>query len=268
MRAAPRRPSSAGAGPLGVAAAVLAALAAGCASVPARVPLPPEALAARAALEERWQAFGDLRGLASIDVHRGGRRDRLSGVLLLHGPRRGAPALRFEALSPFGPPVLVVGGQPDGVTVWEVVRNRAFLLPPSPDATRRWLGLALGVEDLVALLAGHVRAEPDPLSGRMLPADEHGPSLELVGREGVQRIWLDPASGRATRLEWTQGKRRLAARFDRGEGEGPPGGIALSEVDGGLDVQLRYGRVAVDTGFEAGLLAVNVPQGVEIQDFR
>jgi len=94
-------------------------------------------------IEQRWQAFGDFRSLAEIKIQRDGRVQQLAGVLLLRAPG----ALRFEALSAFGPPILLVGAAPDRVTIWEVLKNRAFILPSSPDANRRWLGLALGAED-------------------------------------------------------------------------------------------------------------------------
>lgn len=219
-------------------------------------------------MEERWQGFGDLRTLAAITIRRGARQDRLNGVLLLQGPRRGPASLRFEALSPFGPPILVVGGAPDGVTVWELARNRAFLLPASADANRRWLGLALGVEDLVALLAGHVRPLAEPLGGRRREPDEHGTSIELRGLDGAQRLWLDEATGRVRRLEWAQGKNPFRAAFEWGGKDGPPAAIELVTLDGQLEVRVRYQRPQLDSGFAAALLTVTVPKGVEIQDFR
>ena len=264
---APRRSSALpGAVLAGVLAGVLAL--AGCASAPPRETVPADVLAARALVDERWQRFADLRTLAGITIRRGSRQDRLTGALLLQGPKRGAPALRFEALSPFGPPILIVAGAPDGVTVWEVARNRAFLLPASADANRRWLGLALGVDDLVALLAGHVRTFADPLGGRRLEPDAHGPSIELRGPDGTQRLWLDEATGRVNRLEWAQGKTPFRATFEWPAKEGPPASIELVTLDGSLEVRVRYQRPQMDSGFDAALLTLSVPKGVEIQDFR
>ena len=241
---------------------------AGCASAPPRETVPADVLAARALVEERWQRFGDLRTLAAITIRRGSRQDRLNGALLLQGPKRGPAAIRFEALSPFGPPILIVGGAPDGVTVWEVARNRAFLLPAGADANRRWLGLALGVDDLVALLAGHVRTIADPLGGRRVEPDANGPSIELRGPDGAQRLWLDEATGRVHRLEWAQGKSPFRATFEWAGANGPPAAVELVTLDGKLEVRARYQRPQLDSGFDAGLLTVSVPKGVEIQDFR
>jgi len=46
-------------------------------------------------------------------------------VLLLRAPA----SVRFEALSPFGTPVLVVAGDAKALTVWEVLGERAYLFP-------------------------------------------------------------------------------------------------------------------------------------------
>jgi hypothetical protein len=221
---------------------------------------------ARARLEDTWRTFRDLRSLTDITIHQGRRVQRLSGVLLLKAPA----GFRFEALTPFGPPLLVVAGSPESVTVWEVLRNRAFLLPSTPDANRRWLGLALSAEDLVAFLAGQVRPMPTPRSGAVLPPDETGPSLSLSGPEGTQRTWLDP-KGRPVKVEWTEGKSPLRVTFrragDGGDGA-PPQEVRLQTLDGKLDVAVVYREPRLDSGLDAALLPLTVPQGVEIQDFR
>ena len=165
-----------------------------CASAAApRAPRPRGGGRARRGSRTHGAASGISAAWPTSRSGRAAASQRLSGVLLLKAPA----AFRFEALSPFGPPLLVVAGSPESVTVWEVLRNRAYLLPSTPEANRRWLGLALSGEDLVALLAGHVRPMPAPRTGTLLPPDETGASLRLSGSEGTQRIWLD--RGRAAR---------------------------------------------------------------------
>jgi hypothetical protein len=238
-----------------------------CATAPPAAPLAPEVEAQRARLEDAWRSFVDLRTLAEISIRQGDRSQRFAGALLLKAPA----GLRFEALSPFGPPLLVVAARPEQVTIWEVARNRAYLLPSTPDANRRWLGLALSTEDLVALLAGHVRPLRAPRSGALVPPDETGPSLRLTGAEGTQRIWLD-APGRPLKVEWTEGKNPMRVTFTRTESD-PSAGVVpktirLVTLDGRLEVSVTYREPAVDTGFDPALLTLTVPQGVEIQDFR
>ena len=159
----------------------------GCATTapaPAPPPVSEEARAALARIEQHRLSLHDLRSRADITIRRSGRAQRLTGVLLLLGE---PPTMRFEALSPLGTPVLIVAGDPKSVTLWEVLDDRAYIAPASPDANRRWLGLALGVEDLVALLGGRVRAMPDPTTVELVAADAVGPSLRLTGAPGEDR---------------------------------------------------------------------------------
>jgi outer membrane lipoprotein-sorting protein len=244
---------------------VLAALAGGCATVPpAPQPVAAEARAALARLEEHRRSLRDLRSRTEMTVRRGGRAQRFSGVLLLLSEPAG---LRFEALTPFGMPVLVVAGDPKSVTLWEVLDNRAYIAPPSPEANRRWLGLALGVEDLVALLAGCVRPLPDPTSMELRAPDAVGPSLQLTAASGEQRIWFDPDSGQARQVEWT-GKNPGRVTFNPAPADGPPAGLRLETPDGSLRVSITYRDPRLNTGFDPALLSLTVPEGVRIQDFR
>ena len=174
---------------------------------------------------------------------------------------RAPAALRFEALAPFGPPLLVVASDGESVTLWEVAQERAFIGRATPEANRRWLGLALGSEELVALLAGYALPAHDPLSGTMLPADEIGPSVAFETADGRQRIWLDPVSGDARQVEWTGGAQPARAVF-------VDNGVRLSTLDGKLDVSVAYRDPQRDTGFDAELLTLTVPQSVRILDFR
>ena len=260
MTAARPRPSSAARLRRALLGA-LALLVAACASVPPARTADPAADAARALLESRWRSFVDLRTLADVTIRRSGRTQRLNGPLLLRTPAW----LRFEALSAFGPPVLVVGGSPESVTVWEVLRNRAYLFPSSPDANRRWLGLALGTEDLVGILSAHLRPLPDARELVLHPADQHGPSLELRGASVTQRIWFDPVTGAPRRLDW-QASRPFQAEFTLSEGV--PTAITLLAPAQELEVRARYQRPQLNAGLDADALRVAVPQSVEIQDFR
>lgn len=239
----------------------------GCATTapaPAPPPVSEEARTALARIEQYRGSLHDLRSRADITIRRGGRAQRLTGVLLLLGE----PAtMRFEALSPLGTPVLIVAGDPKSVTLWEVLDSRAYIAPASPDANRRWLGLALGVEDLVALLGGRVRPMPDPATVELVAADAVGPSLRLTGAPGEQRIWFDPDSGQARQVEWT-GKNPARVTFTPAPADGPPAGFTLETADGSLRVSLTYRAPQMNTSFDPALLTLTVPQDVRIQDFR
>ncbi|PYO38018.1 MAG: hypothetical protein DMD86_01340 [Candidatus Rokuibacteriota bacterium] len=264
-RRRPNRSNPVAAGALLALGLGWALIQAGCASTPpAPQPVSPDAAAAHALLERRWEGFRDLRSLAEITVRRGDRVERLAGVLLLRAPA----SLRLEALSPFGTPVLVVAGDARALTVWEVLGERAYLFPASPDATRRWLGLALGPDELVAILSGHVLPIKDPLAVELQAADEMGPSLALRGAEAAQRIWFDPASGRARAAEWTGGANPARVVFADGATDSAPAGVTLTTPDGKLQVVVKYRAPRINIGFDAELLKLAVPERVRIQDFR
>jgi outer membrane lipoprotein-sorting protein len=228
------------------------------------MPVSEEARAALARIEQHRRSLQDLRSLTDITIRRSNRSQRLSGVLLLLGD---PASLRFEALSPFGTPVLIVAGDPKSVTLWEVLDNRAYIAPASPEANRRWLGLALGGEDLVALLAGRVRPMPDPAAVELLAADSIGPSLRLAGATGEQRIWFDPDSGQARQVEWT-GKNPARVTFAPTAPDGPPAGLQLETPDGALQVRVAYRNPQMNSGLDPSLLRLTVPEHVRIQDFR
>jgi outer membrane lipoprotein-sorting protein len=245
---------------------MVAAVLGGCATVP---PLPPrpiteEARASLARIEQYGRSFRDLRSLADITVRRGRKARRLSGVLLLLGE---PASFRFEALTPFGVPALVVAGDSKSLTLWEVLDNRAYIAPASPDANRRWLGLALGGEDLVALLSGRVRPLTDPTTVELVSPDGIGPSLRLAGAEGEQRIWFDPVTGQARQVEWS-GKNPALVTFVPGPAEGPPAGIKLETPDRTMQVSVVYHNPRLNTSLDPALLSLTVPEDVRIQDFR
>jgi hypothetical protein len=232
---------------------------------PAPEPVSPEASSARALLERRWEEFRNLRTLAEIRVRRGNRVQRLAGVLLLRAPS----SLRFEGLSPFGTPVLVVAGDEKSLTVWEVPDERAYILPASPDANRRWLGLALGPDELVATLCGRVLPVKDPLAVQLLPAaDGAGPSLTLRRKDVSQRIWFDPATGQASAVEWSGGADPVRVVFTDGAPDSTPAGMTLTTLDGKLEVAVKYQDPRMNIDFDPELLKLTVPEHVRIQDFR
>jgi len=229
-----------------------------------RQPIGPEALAARELLERRLEEFKDLRTAAEIRLRRGDRLQRLTGVLLLRAPA----ALRLEALSPLGTPALVIAVDDKSLTVWEVLDDRAYVLPATPEANRRWLGLSLGDDELVALLSGRVVPLRDPLSAELLPDDGGGASLVLKGSDRTQRIWFDPANGQAKAVEWTGGSNPARVVFPDIAPDSPPAGMTLTTSDGKLEVFARYQNPRMNTGFDPDLVRVTVPERVRIQEFR
>jgi len=246
--------------------AALALLLAGCASfpTPAPAPLAPEIHRLLDALDRRWQQFQDLRTRVEMTVRRGERAERLSGVLLLKSP----DSLRLEALAPWGQPFLLLVATGESFTLYRVAENRAFVGPPSARAIERWLGLALEPAEIVGILAGHVLPMKEPHSGTLRPSDGLGPSLELSGAAGVQRIWLDPETLVVRQVEWTGKRGPLRVRYEGGGAVDPPAAVSFAALDRPLTVSIRYREPEVGVGLGDELFTLRLGQDTEIQDFR
>src|SRR5437667_307612 len=175
---------------------LLLALVAACATAPPREPV-GEAARALTLLADRASEFTDLRALADIDIKKGRERQRLRGALLVKAPS----SIRFEALSPFGPPLLVVTIHEGRLTAYDAVKNEAYVGPANAETASRVLGLPLSPEDLVAALAGRVAPPHDLRSAELLSSDDAGPSLSLVASCAAMRprsTWRWRCSGGAT----------------------------------------------------------------------
>lgn len=246
--------------------AALALLLAGCASLPtpAPAPLAPEIHRLLDALERRWQQFHDLRARVEMTIRRGERSQRLSGVLLVKSP----DSLRLEALSPWGQPFMLLVATADSVTLYHVAENRALVGPPSARAIERWLGFALEPAEIVGILAGHVLPMKGPQHATLRPSDGLGPSLELSGVAGVQRIWLDPDTLVVRQVEWTGTRRPLRIRYEGGGPVDPPAALTLTALDRPLAVSIRYREPEVGVGLPAELFTLALRDDTEIRDFR
>src|SRR2546427_9453408 len=175
---------------------LLLALVAACATAPPQEPV-GEAARALTLLADRASEFTDLRALADIDIKKGRERQRLRGALLVKAPS----SIRFEALSPFGPPLLVVTIHEGRLTAYDAVKNEAYVGPANAETGSRVLVLPLSPEDLVAALAGRVAPPHDLRSAELLSCDDAGPSLRLVRASGRRRVWLDLETGTVGQLE-------------------------------------------------------------------
>lgn len=242
-----------------------ALLSTGCASLPPpREPLSPEAHRLIAVLQHRWLEFADLRTRAEITIRRDDRVQRLTGVLLLKAP----VSLRFEALTPWGQPFLLLVGNAETVTLYQVADNRALVGPASAKATERWLGVALEPEELVGILAGYVLPLKDPHSAEIIPADGVGPSLKLTGATGTQRIWADPETGVVRQVELAGSKTPARITYAGGGPGEPPAALTLTALDQPLTVSIRYRDPRLDTGPSPDLFTLTLPESVKIQRFR
>src|SRR6266851_927690 len=235
---------------------LLLALGAACATVPPQEPVGQDARRALALLADRSSEFTDLRALADIALKRGRERQRLRGVLLVKAPS----SIRFEALSPFGPPLLLVAIHEGRVTAYNAVKNEAHVGPANAETVAKVLGLPLNPEDLVAALAGRVALPPDLRSAELLPPDDAGPSLSLVSFGGRQRVWLDLETGAVRQLEIFGSPFNALIKYRR-DGAGVLTGFDLEAAQSYVTGSITYQNLVEGGGIDEERCTVAVREG-------
>ncbi len=230
---------------------------------PPRQPVGEEARAALALLTERWHGLSDLRTLADITIERGGQRERLRGVLLAKAP----DAIRFEALSPFGPPLLFMTVHDGQLAVYDAVNNEATVGPATAETAARVLNLPFDPGDLVAVLAGRTLPPKDLRVAEIEAPDTDGPSLTLIGRLHRQRVWMDFATGIVRQLEIVGGRSAARVVFHR-DGRGILTGFDLDAAHGYVKAAVRYENLVMDGGVDAERFVIAIPKGAKIQAIR
>ena len=230
---------------------------------PPRSPISPEARRAVDLLTSRWQAFTDLRALADINVERGDQKQRLSGVILAKGPA----SVRFEALSPFGQPILI-GVVHDGrLTGYNAMTNEAVVGDATAEATAQILGLPFEPEDLAGVVSGYAVPPRDLRMGEILPADAKGPSLSLVGAVHEQRIWMDFQTGVVSQLKIIGGRADATVTYLRDDA-GQVTGYDLTAASRWVSGTVRYRNVAQGVGLPAERFALMLPKDAKTRPIR
>ena len=221
------------------------------------------ARAALALLIERWHRLSDLRALADITIERGGQRQRLRGVLLAKAP----DAIRFEALSPFGPPLLLMTIHDGQLTIYDAVKNEATLGPATAETAARVLSLPVDPDDLVAVLAGRTVPPKDLRVAEIVAPDADGPSLILIGRLHRQRVWMDFATGVVRQLEIVGGRAAARIVFHR-DGGGLLTGFDLDAAQGYVKATVQYENLVMDGGVDAQRFVIAIPKDAKTEPIR
>jgi outer membrane lipoprotein-sorting protein len=198
-----------------------------------------------------------------MTLRRGSGAQQLSGVLVLQTPA----AVRFEALSPFGQPFLLLTVADGTLTSYQVADNRALVGPVTAQSTARWLGVPLEADDLVALLIGRPIPPRDLTEATILPTDGAGPSVRLVGRRQTKRVWVNPEDGAVTRVEIEGGRTPLLIRYEGTLAGGVPEVIHAASGSE-LEATLRYRNPAVSAGVDPDRFTISVPEAATVQRFH
>jgi outer membrane lipoprotein-sorting protein len=230
------------------------ALLAACATL-SRPPISDDARRVVALLGSRASEFTDLRALADIAVKRGSERLRLRGVLLAKAPA----SIRFEVLSPFGPPLRIVTVHEGQLTVYDAVKNEARVGPATAETIEKALRLPLKPEDLVVALAGRVAPPADLTSAELQPPDEVGPSIDLVSPAGRRRVWID--------LETFGSPFNALVKYRR-SGAGALTGFDVEAAQSYVTGSVTYENLVEGGGIEAERFTMAIPKGAKIQGIR
>jgi outer membrane lipoprotein-sorting protein len=246
-------------------ASLILLLAGGCAKAlpPPRMSISEEAQRAVDQLRARWSGFSDLRALADVQLERFGRRQQFPGVLVLRSPN----SLRFEALSPFGPPLLIATVHEGQILAYDATSHTATVGPATADTAARLFWLPIEPEDLVGLLAGIPVPPKDLRVAEIQAADENGKSLEIIGANHRQRVWMDFASGVVRRVQITGGRLEALIVYQRDD-DGALTGFTLSAAQENVNASVRYRNVVLNAGVEDDRFALILPRGAAIQRLR
>jgi outer membrane lipoprotein-sorting protein len=238
---------------------------AGCtlAIPPPRQPVSEEARRAIELLLTRWQAFTDMRALADMVVDRGGQRQQLSGVLLAKAPG----SVRFEALSPFGQPVVIAVVHESRITAFSALTNEAVVGDATAEATSRLLGLPLEPQDMVAVVSGHAVPPRDIRLAEVMPPDALGSSLSLVGAVSEQRIWMDFQTGLVRQLQIVGGRASATVTYLR-DAEERLTGFDVSAAERYVTGTVRYRSMQTGVGLQPSAFTLTLPKDAKIQPIR
>jgi outer membrane lipoprotein-sorting protein len=239
------------------------ALLAACATAPPREPIGDDARRALAVLAERYGEFTSLRALADVSLKKGGERQHVQGVLLIQAPS----SVRFEALSPFGPPLMVATVHDGQVTAYNPLKNEV-LVGRAQDAITKVLQLPLDPDDLVSVLIGRFAGPRDLRSAEVLAPDAAGPSLSLVsGDGGRQRVWLDLGTG-VVQQRQIFGDRFNALIKYRREASGSLAGFDLEAAMSYVTSSVTYRNLVEGDGIDAERFTLTIPKGAKTQPIR
>jgi len=248
-----------------LSSALVAGLLAGCtiAPPPPRTPISEDARRAIDLLVGRWHEFSDMRALTDITMTRGSERQHFTGVLLTKRPT----SLRFEAISPFGQPFLLVAVNEGKLVAYNATTNEVTTGPATVETAADVLSLPFEPDDLVAVLSGRVVPPKDLRVAEIFAPDADGPSVNLIGRYHEQRVWMDFSTGVVHRVNVVGGRAEAIVRFLRAE-DGSLTGLDVSAGQGYVTARLRYRSLALNDGVEPERFVLTPPKDAKTHSIR
>ncbi|HEX3176339.1 MAG TPA: hypothetical protein VHZ49_06670 [Methylomirabilota bacterium] len=214
-------------------------------------------------LVSRWHELSDLRALTEITMKKGSEQQRLTGVLLARTPA----SLRFEAISPFGQPFLLVVVNNGELMAYNAASNEVTTGPATVETAAQILSLPFEPDDLVAILSGRVVPPKDLRVAEIFAPDADGPSINLIGRYHQQRIWMDFSTGVVRRVNLVGGRTEALINFLRAE-DGALTGLDVSAGQGYVTANVRYRSIALNAGVDPERFVLTPPKDAKTHSIR
>jgi outer membrane lipoprotein-sorting protein len=248
-----------------LSSALVAWVLTGCtiAPPPPRTPISEDARRAIDLLVGHWHVLSDMRALADITLKKGSQEQYFTGVLLSKTPA----SLRFEAISPFGQPVLLVTVKDAQLVAYNAGTNEVTTGPATVETAAQMLSLPFEPDDLVAVLSGRVVPPKDLRVAEIFAPDADGPSISLIGRFHEQRVWMDFSTGVVHRVNIVGGRTEAEIRFHRAE-DGTLTGLDVSAGQGYVTAKIRYRSLALNGGVDADRFVLTPPKDAKIHSIR
>ena len=230
---------------------------------PPRTPISEDARRAIDLLISHWHKLSDLRALADITVTKGSQEQRFTGVLLSKTPA----SLRFEAISPFGQPVLLVTVKDGELVAYNAATNEVTTGPATVETAASMLSLPFEPDDLVAVLSGRVVPPKDLRVAEIFAPDADGPSINLIGKYHEQRVWMDFSTGVVNRVNIVGGRTEAEIRFLRAE-DGSLTGLDASAGQGYVTAKVRYRSLVLNGGVDPERFVLTPPKDAKTHSIR
>jgi outer membrane lipoprotein-sorting protein len=248
-----------------LSSALVAFVLTGCtiAPPPSRTPVSEDARRAIDLLVARWHELSDLRALTEITMKKGSEQQRLTGVLLAKTPA----SMRFEAISPFGQPFLLVTINDGQLVAYNAANNEVTTGPATVETAAQMLSLPFEPDDLVAILSGRVVPPKDLRVAEIFAPDADGPSINLIGRYHQQRVWMDFSTGVVHRVNLVGGRTEALINFLRGE-DGALTGLDVSAGQGYVTAKIRYRSIALNSGVDSERFVLTPPKDAKTHSIR
>jgi outer membrane lipoprotein-sorting protein len=103
--------------------------------------------------------------------------------------------------------------------------------------------------------------------GEILPPDDLGPSLSVVGQFNEQRIWMDFETGVVRQLQIIGGRAAATVSYTR-DGDGRLTGFDISAAERYVTGTVRYRQLATAVGLDTERFALTLPKDAKTQSIR